>query len=158
MTLPVAAASIPSTGNPYVDVVLGVIAALVVAYGGAQIGRRQTLAEIRKADAQSELAEAQTGESEANAAKTITEIAMSLMEPLQRRLDELSQQNQSQAERLTRQATQLEQNHQATIRCHTRVDTLQSHIDELERRLLAAGIDPPPRPIIDHPNQGGATP
>lgn len=160
--IPVAASTVPTTGNPFLDVLLGVVAAVVVAFAGAQMGRRQTLAEIRKADAESELAEARTGTEEANAAKTITDIAMTLIEPLQVRLREQEQQNRSAAERQARLTAELEQATQAAKRCHDRVDALESdlvtikaYLAEVERRLADAGQEVPPRPELIIPDEEG---
>ena len=162
---PVAASTIPTTGNPFLDVLLGVVAAVAVAFAGAQMGKRQTLAEIRKADAESELAEARTGTEEANAAKTITDIAMTLIEPLQVRLREQEQHNRSLTERQARLTAELDHATQAAKRCHQRVDDLETdlaafkaHVAELERRLVAAGEEIPPRPELIIPEEGDTTP
>ena len=162
---PVAASTIPTTGNPFLDVLLGVVAAVAVAFAGAQMGKRQTLAEIRRADAESELAEARTGTEVANAAKTITDIAMDLLEPLEVRAREQEQQLRSYAERQARLTAELEQATEVAKRCHQRVDDLElelaafkAHVAELERRLLAAGEEVPPRPELIIPEEGDTTP
>lgn len=126
------------------QILAGIVTALVVARAGAWYGRRRARADLRKV-------EADTDQSEASAAKTVVDTAMELLEPLRQQIAEQRSRIEGQQVRLDRQAEQLGEARLVATACHRRLDGLELHVDELEARMRAAGLEPPPRPEPEIP-------
>jgi len=108
---------------------LGVAASLVTARAGTWYGARRARVEIAS--------------TEAGSAQQLVDTALKLLEPYERRIQQLEELERSREERET-------ERRQSVVRMHQRIDDLERHLESLEEHIRSNGGDPPPRPAHLH--------
>ena len=109
-----------------------VVVTLMGALTAAYVQMRKLRSEIRHTEADSNKTDSEAQLTTATAADTVLKMALTQLESVTARLDKTD--------------AELVQSRQSVRRLHGRVDILEDHLEELEKMLRRAGLEPPPRP------------